>query len=82
MEATERSRDYSVVTRGRYKPITNKGCFSCRAFKLQKCEISMADYFSGDEVAFFVSKLLFRDGFARDGFGFLPLKDVAQRLAA
>lgn len=35
------------------------------------------DYFSGDEVAFFISKLFFRDGFARDGFGFLPLKDVA-----
>jgi hypothetical protein len=35
------------------------------------------DYFSRDEVAFFISKLLFCDRFTRDVFGFLPLKDAA-----
>lgn len=39
------------------------------------------DYFSGDEVAFFISKLFFCDRFTRKVFCFLSLKDVAQRLA-
>lgn len=34
-------------------------------------------YFSSDEVAFFIGKLLFCDRFTRDGFGFLSLKDAA-----
>lgn len=36
------------------------------------------DYFSSDEVAFFIGKLLFCDRFTRDGSGFLPLKDAAE----
>lgn len=39
------------------------------------------DYFSGDEVAFFISKVFFCDRFTRNVFCFLSLKDVAQRLA-
>lgn len=76
LEATERSRDYSV-SQGGAITYCIQWCFSCRAFKLQKVWNLNGDYFSGDEVAFFISKLLFCDWFTRDGFGFLALKDVA-----